>query len=674
MRVIILICALLHAPQLLMAQEEVSVTEALDQMAEAIRAEAFESADSLSVWIQGQSLTPYEEIRWSENQLRLYRSQNEYVKEAELRDQLLGQLGAWAEESSGVVADSLLSIQAETLLNQGNHFYRQGRYEQSGKYLREFLALIPKVEDPLLEVKGLNLKGVLFYYAGDLDSAVLQFDEVTRKALAAGDSTLWINSLGNTATIYKGLGNLEASLSRYQEVLQFGISTQDTTSILRGTTGIGQVYYDLQDNDSALAYFRWNVALAQKMGSPYQTAFGASDLADVYKRVEQYDSAIHFYGLSLHLRKQTGDIAGQAYVLERLGDLYYRQNELETALAYVDSGLVIAEAEQLAEENFLLNGSKSRLLRKQGLPREALPYALAGKQWADSTGRWDHRGDAAEELYQVYELLGQKALAFDQLKIHFEVEDSVRGEATTRRIARLEYQYQAEQERQLREAESEKERSLFEARLRLRNWILVGVCIILALAVWLAFTYRRFFQRQQSDSQRLSRLVQQLEVKNEELIQLRLVEKERSEETLAIKDSALAAMAMTSHEKDAILEQITQRVQRLEEHLGAQHKPELRSIYKDLNDTVNKEESWDSFLHRFEAVHPHFFERLKRDYPVLTNNDLKISAYVKVGMTNKDIAQVTHLAVASVKKNLNRLKKKLNLSAEDSIRDFMLEY
>ena len=155
---------------------------------------------------------------------------------------------------------------------------------------------------------------------------------------------------------------------------------------------------------------------------------------------------------------------------------------------------------------------------------------------------------------------------------------------------------------------------------------------------------------------------------------MRLQERERSEETLAIKDSALAAMAMSSHEKDAILEQITQRVQRLESHMDSDHQGEIRSIYKDLNDTVNRDESWDTFLHRFEAVHPLFFERLKKDYPVLTNNDLKMSAYIKVGMTNKDIAQVTNLAVASVKKTLNRLKKKLNLTAEDSIRDFMLEY
>ncbi|HAP62090.1 MAG TPA: hypothetical protein DCR93_22195 [Cytophagales bacterium] len=657
------------------AQVESETETALVDFSTAVENEQFEEADSLSQWLQSQSLSPVQKLRFYEVDLRRLSSLSDYEKEIAQRDEFIQQLEIWRdEESRAEVIDSLLRKQADQLLAQGSRSYRQGKYDAAHQYLHTYQSLIKSISDPMYEVEGLNLKGVLFFYSGDLDSAALAFEIVSEKALMTGDSSLWKRSLGNAATIYKGLGRQSESLALYQQLMQLGILEKDTASLLRGTTGIGQVYYGLHDDDSAQRYFRWNVKLSEQVGDEYQLAFGSSDLADIFKRKGEWDSAGYYYRQSLDLRKLMGDVAGQAYVLERLGDLHYQQGMLDIALVYIDSGLAISVPDQLAEENLLLYSSQAKIFVDQGKAAAALGPALESMQWADSTGRLDHLSNAAEAVYIAYEALGRKAEAFDYLKMYQEATDSIGGEATTRRIARLEYQYQAEKDRALREAEAEKERSLFEARLRLRNWVLVGVIIISALAVWLAFTYRRFFRRQQSDSQRLSRLVQQLEVKNEELIELRLVEKERSEETLAIKDSALAAMAMTSHEKDAILEQITQRVQRLEEHLETQHKSELRSIYKDLNDTVNKEESWDSFLHRFEAVHPHFFERLKRDYPVLTNNDLKISAYVKVGMTNKDIAQVTHLAVASVKKNLNRLKKKLSLTAEDSIRDFMLEY
>ena len=82
----------------------------------------------------------------------------------------------------------------------------------------------------------------------------------------------------------------------------------------------------------------------------------------------------------------------------------------------------------------------------------------------------------------------------------------------------------------------------------------------------------------------------------------------------------------------------------------------------------------DSFLHKFENVHPQFFDSLKEDNPNLTINDLKLSAYLKIGMSNKEIANVTHLTLGSVKSSINRLKKKLKMGADDSIRDFVLKY
>ena len=66
--------------------------------------------------------------------------------------------------------------------------------------------------------------------------------------------------------------------------------------------------------------------------------------------------------------------------------------------------------------------------------------------------------------------------------------------------------------------------------------------------------------------------------------------------------------------------------------------------------------------------------KLKEENPVLTAEDLKLSAYLKIGMSNKEIANVTHLTLGSVKSKINRLKKKLEMGPEDSLRDFMIKY
>ena len=103
---------------------------------------------------------------------------------------------------------------------------------------------------------------------------------------------------------------------------------------------------------------------------------------------------------------------------------------------------------------------------------------------------------------------------------------------------------------------------------------------------------------------------------------------------------------------------------------------DLKSTVKDLRkmigDSYSLDKSWDSFVHRFEDVHPGFFENLKKKSSSITINDLKLSAYIKIGMSNKEIANVTHLTLGSVKSKINRLKKKLELSTEENIREYLL--
>ena len=101
--------------------------------------------------------------------------------------------------------------------------------------------------------------------------------------------------------------------------------------------------------------------------------------------------------------------------------------------------------------------------------------------------------------------------------------------------------------------------------------------------------------------------------------------------------------------------------------------PDLKEIKRTIQSNLS-DETWSSFTYHFEQVHPDYFEKLKDTYADLSQNDLKMCAYLKVGLDNKVIAQINNITVAGVKKSLNRLKKKIKITAEDSIRDFLISY
>lgn len=73
----------------------------------------------------------------------------------------------------------------------------------------------------------------------------------------------------------------------------------------------------------------------------------------------------------------------------------------------------------------------------------------------------------------------------------------------------------------------------------------------------------------------------------------------------------------------------------------------------------------------FEQVHPEFFHRLKCRFPQLSQNDLRLCAFLYLGMSTKDISALTCREVRSVESARLRLRKKLGLSSETTLEMFL---
>ena len=81
----------------------------------------------------------------------------------------------------------------------------------------------------------------------------------------------------------------------------------------------------------------------------------------------------------------------------------------------------------------------------------------------------------------------------------------------------------------------------------------------------------------------------------------------------------------------------------------------MKDIKKTINSNLN-DKTWSTFMYQFEKVHPEFFDGLKSKFPSLTQHDLRICAYLKVGMEKKEIATISNTTSEAVKKSLYRLK------------------
>lgn len=89
-----------------------------------------------------------------------------------------------------------------------------------------------------------------------------------------------------------------------------------------------------------------------------------------------------------------------------------------------------------------------------------------------------------------------------------------------------------------------------------------------------------------------------------------------------------------------------------------------------LNANINTEQNWQRFLLIFNELDPNFFVRLKQIYPNLTENEIKLSALLKMGFKSREIAGVLNIATSSVDKKRQRLRKKINLDSLVDLSDY----
>lgn len=91
-----------------------------------------------------------------------------------------------------------------------------------------------------------------------------------------------------------------------------------------------------------------------------------------------------------------------------------------------------------------------------------------------------------------------------------------------------------------------------------------------------------------------------------------------------------------------------------------------------LNNNLDSEDDWKTFLIKFEEKHTGFFKKMKILYPQLTNNDLRLCACLKLNLETKEIASLMNLSVRAVENSRYRLRKKLNLNPSQNLNEFFL--
>lgn len=178
---------------------------------------------------------------------------------------------------------------------------------------------------------------------------------------------------------------------------------------------------------------------------------------------------------------------------------------------------------------------------------------------------------------------------------------------------------------------------------------------------------KRKFEKEEAQLKYLHEL--ELEHNEREIIKLK---NDRLETEVMYKNQQLASTTMHLYKRGRLLAKIKEELSTATDKLiNKEDKSDFIKLLKLISGEEKKDNDWEQFSIHFDQVHNSFLQKIKNAYPELTQTDLKICAYVKMNLSSKEIAQLLNISLKGVEIGRYRLRKKLSLSPEINLNDFI---
>ncbi|MBR1706734.1 MAG: hypothetical protein IJ721_08135 [Bacteroidales bacterium] len=136
----------------------------------------------------------------------------------------------------------------------------------------------------------------------------------------------------------------------------------------------------------------------------------------------------------------------------------------------------------------------------------------------------------------------------------------------------------------------------------------------------------------------------------------------------------LAASTMNVMRKNQILQSIDAGLERLAAADGEERRALVRKLRRDIGENIEHDDDWQKFSRHFDIVYDDYLKRLAARFPALSVGDKKMCAYLKMDLSSKEIAPLLNMTVRSVEMTRYRLRKKLGLSRDVNLADFLQHF
>ena len=180
--------------------------------------------------------------------------------------------------------------------------------------------------------------------------------------------------------------------------------------------------------------------------------------------------------------------------------------------------------------------------------------------------------------------------------------------------------------------------------------------------------YEKYYQRQkQKLIDENNRLLEFKELENEQ--ELMKIRNEELSNDVDAKNRELAVSTMTLLKKNELLALIKEDLKKSSDETTGLS---IKSVISTISRNITEDNTWNVFKEAFDNADKDFLKKAKAAHASLTPNDLRLCAYLRLNLSSKEIAPLLNISVRSVEIKRYRLRKKIDLTHEQGLVEYIM--
>lgn len=493
--------------------------------------------------------------------------------------------------------------------------------------------------------------GALYRRQSDYSTALEYYYKALDIKEEQNNETDLPHTLINIGYINEELGQITKAIPFYKRALEIGHRNDNPHEIAINAVQLGNAYNSIGDNEQALKIMNTALDASKRLPGEHATASILLEISELYRNEKSYDLAREANREAMDLAQTMSDSRLEALSLKNIATLHAEQNNLKEQNDYLLQAIPLFEKSGMREEVIQSRYQIAKNYLNSESVIESIEMTEHGLDDAEDMESLELILEGLEVLIKGYKKIGDLDNALLTQEKLIEVKDSLFDQTRSRQITDMQTKYDTEQkEQEIALLQKEKEQQAM-----LRNAFLIGILLIGIIGI---LVYNR---------QRLKIKKKQAELENTRLKEQQL------EQDLEFKNKQLTTHSLHLVQKNEAMKELKEKLNEMRHKENGNVNKSLQKLRNLVDYSFSLDEDWEQFRLYFEEVHDHFFDTLKKNYPDLTPNELRLSALAKLNLSIKETATILGITPNSVKTARYRLRKKLDIETEENLTEFMME-